>query len=245
MPYNDLRGSKTFSLNRIVVLIVLLMCIFEAASQSQAKREEFIKVYGKLLDQKDSSSVQASVSYEKLPYFDDVGTVLSGVDGEFEFYLMEGVKYSFLAEKDGYYESSKEIIIDDTDKDGLFIFSMYIEPGKEFELITLDNLIFARGAARISESSNNELDELVEWLKERPTTIIQLEGHTDFAGNSAANMRLSQARVEAVKEYLLKKKVKKNRVFIKAFGGTQPITTQRTDEAKAQNRRVEVRIIAK
>ncbi|MEM8895354.1 MAG: OmpA family protein, partial [Bacteroidota bacterium] len=78
---------------------------------------------------------------------------------------------------------------------------------------------------------------------DRPDKIIQLEGHTDFQGNSAANMQLSQDRVDAVKEYLVDNGIKKNRVLTKAFGGTQPLSTERTDEAKASNRRVEVRII--
>ena len=80
-------------------------------------------------------------------------------------------------------------------------------------------------------------------MNENPSIIIQLEGHTDFAGNPDANMRLSEARVIAVKEYLVDKDVKKSRIFTKAFGGTLPMTKERTDEAKALNRRVEVRVI--
>ncbi len=70
-----------------------------------------------------------------------------------------------------------------------------------------------------------------------------MEGHTDFAGNPDANMRLSEARVIAVQEYLIDQRVKKSRIFTKAFGGTQPVSQERTDEAKARNRRVVVRVI--
>jgi outer membrane protein OmpA-like peptidoglycan-associated protein len=75
--------------------------------------------------------------------------------------------------------------------------------------------------------------------------IIQLEGHTDFAGNPQANMALSQARVESVKKYLTKGGIDKNRILTKAFGGTKPLSEERTPEAMSQNRRVEVRIIKK
>ena len=81
------------------------------------------------------------------------------------------------------------------------------------------------------------------YLNERPGMVIQLEGHTDFAGNADANMALSQARVEAVKDYMVGKGIKKNRLYTKAFGGTQPLTEERTDEAKTRNRRVEVRVL--
>ena len=66
-----------------------------------------------------------------------------------------------------------------------------------------------------------------------------------LAGNAEANMKLSEARVEAVKEYLVKNGINKNRILTKAFGGSQPLFTERTDEAKTKNRRVEVRVIRK
>ncbi|MFT6867975.1 MAG: OOP family OmpA-OmpF porin [Cyclobacteriaceae bacterium] len=232
---------KSIIMSRLVFYLIL-SCLF-TLSHAQPENANFIKVYGKILNQDDSSAVAASVTYEKLPYFDDIGITTSGVDGEFEFYLAEGMAYTFLAEKKGFNQSNKEVVIQDLDKDGLFIFTMLMEPGEENELISLENLIFASGNDKITESSYEELDQLVSWLKDRPNTIIQLEGHTDFAGNLNANMKLSQSRVDATKEYLIKKGVKKNRVLTKAFGGTQPITTERTAEAKAKNRRVEVRVL--
>lgn len=209
----------------------------------QAKEEKFVKVYGKILNEKDSSATAASILYEKLPYYDDMGMGRSEADGEFEFSLIKDIKYSFTAKKTDFNPSKKEVVITDEDGDGTFSFSIYISPSKEKELITLENLIFARGSDRITKSSNQELDELVLWLKSQPKTVIQLEGHTDFAGNAEANIRLSQARVDAVKSYLTSKGVKKSNVLTKAFGGTQPLTTERTDEAKTKNRRVEVRVI--
>ena len=84
---------------------------------------------------------------------------------------------------------------------------------------------------------------IAEMMKDRSEIKIQLEGHTDFAGNSDANMRLSQERVESVKTYLVKAGVKKNRILLKAFGGSKPITRDRSEEGRRMNRRVEVRVI--
>lgn len=228
---------------KLITATIFLMV--SLISWGQAQEENFVKVYGKVLNIKDSSAITASILYEKLPYYDDMGMGRSGTDGEFEFYLIEGITYNFVAKKTDFNPSKKEIIIADVDKDGSFSFTMYMEINDEKELITLENLIFARGSDRITESSFAELDDLVQRLEAQPNTVIQLEGHTDFAGNADANMRLSQARVEAVKEYLTSKGVKKSRVLTKAFGGTTPISTERTDAAKAQNRRVEVRVISK
>lgn len=210
----------------------------------QAK-ENYIEFYGKVLNQKDSSAVSASIFYEKLPYYDDMGMEKSGSDGQYKFYLINNTKYNFKITKEGYVPFSSQITTTDKSGNGAFEYLFYIEPESEPELITLENLIFSRGSDKISESSHKGLDELVSWLNEKPKMVIQLEGHTDFAGNAEANMRLSQARVEAVKEYLVNEGIKKDRVFTKAFGGTQPLSTDRSDVAKTKNRRVEVRVISK
>ncbi|MFT6865541.1 MAG: OOP family OmpA-OmpF porin [Cyclobacteriaceae bacterium] len=228
-------------MSRLIFITLSTLIIFN--SFGQENEVSFIQVYGKVLNKKDSTAVSASVLYEKLPYYDDMGMGNSGVDGAFEFYLIRDVKYNFTVKKTDYNPAKMELQMTDEDGDGAISFTIYIEETEEKKLITLNNLIFSRGSEKISESSFKELDELVTWLDSRPDMIIQLEGHTDFAGNEAANLRLSQARVESVKEYLISKGVKKARVLTKAFGGTQPLTTERTDEAKAKNRRVEVRII--
>ncbi len=225
------------------ILLGVFSIITALVSLAQENAESYIRVYGKVLNKKDSSAVSANVLYEKLPYYDDMGMGKSGLDGVFEFYLIKDLTYNFTVKKTDFNPAKKEVLLSDEDGDDAIAFTMYVEETEEKELITLQNLIFSRGSDKISESSFQELDELVKWLDSRPNTIIQLEGHTDFAGNAEANIRLSQARVESVKEYLMSKGVKKTRVLTKAFGGTQPLTTERTDEAKTKNRRVEVRVI--
>jgi OOP family OmpA-OmpF porin len=87
------------------------------------------------------------------------------------------------------------------------------------------------------------LDEVVAMMKENTKIVIQLEGHTDNKGNADANLKLSQSRVDAVKKYITSKGIGKDRVKTKAFGGTQPIATENTEEARALNRRVEMRVL--
>jgi outer membrane protein OmpA-like peptidoglycan-associated protein len=80
-------------------------------------------------------------------------------------------------------------------------------------------------------------------MKESPAMVIQVEGHTDFIGNPEKLLKLSEERVDAVKSYLISKKISKNRIKTKAFGGTQPISRDDTPEAHRANRRVELRIL--
>ena len=229
---------------RVPLFTFLITAGTLAMGQTQDK---YIRVYGKVLSQSDSSAISASLNYEKLPYYDDLGTTRSDADQGYEFYLEKGIVYNITLQNDQFIPVEHQITIQDTGDAGMMR-NFYLNPlpeEEELELLTLNNLIFSRGSDRITEVSFAGLDSLVQWLDGRPTMVIQLEGHTDFAGNEEANMRLSQARVEAVKEYLVKQGIKKNRVLTKAFGGSQPLFTERTDEAKTKNRRVEVRVISK
>ena len=143
----------------------------------------------------------------------------------------------------GYKLYEKEHKVDDTDADGEMTIDIVLEPTIQQQVMRLENLLFRSGSPDISESSFQELDELADLMKDKNSMVIQLEGHTDIDGGEEANMELSQKRVEAVKKYLEKKNIKGNRIRVKAFGETQPLTTERTPEGKRLNRRVEVRII--
>lgn len=206
--------------------------------------EVFAPVNGKVLNKKDSSQIPSvTIYYEKLPYYDDMGMTKSSLRGEFNFNLALNTKYNFRIEgTPGYEPYAEEISISKGEEDTLNLV-LWVQPEELEELIRLDNLNFNRGSATILPSSFQSLDEFITYVEQRPNVLIQLEGHTDFAGNPDANLRLSQARVESVAEYLISHGVKKARIITKAFGGSQPLSTERTDEAKTMNRRVEVRLI--
>lgn len=110
-------------------------------------------------------------------------------------------------------------------------------------VIPLNNLIFEVTKSKIEPESYTQLNNVVEMMKENPKMVIQLEGHTDFLGNDKKNFKLSEERVEAVKEYLVKSGIAKSRVKTVAFGGTKPLSREDTPEAHRLNRRVELRIL--
>jgi OOP family OmpA-OmpF porin len=84
-----------------------------------------------------------------------------------------------------------------------------------------------------------ELDLVVSFLKANPSVKIELAGHTDNRGIPAQNVKLSQARAEKVKEYLVSKGVEGKRVSGKGYGGAKPIANNEDEETRKLNRRVE------
>ncbi len=115
-----------------------------------------------------------------------------------------------------------------------------ITPGTTF---TLDNVFFDTGKSILKPESFVELDELLNYMSQQKTTVIEISGHTDNVGSADANQKLSQDRAASVKSYLVKKGISASRVEAKGYGDTSPIA-ENTDEAgRKQNRRTEVKIL--
>ncbi len=239
-----------------LLLTFLILGVLALQAQEQ---EQYILVKGSVLNAGDSMALTStSISIERLPYYDKQFRAATDGSGNFELYLAQGSEYNVLIQSDGFemYNQSIKVVDEGNEIMGASFYVIPIaepepepepvepEPVEE-EIFLLENLIFSSGSDVIQRSSYTALDEFAAWLKARPSYIVQLEGHTDTAGNPDANMRLSQARVESVKEYIRKKGIKRSRVLTKAFGGTQPLSAERTDAAKRANRRVEVRVVAR
>lgn len=108
---------------------------------------------------------------------------------------------------------------------------------------TLDNVYFDTGKSTLRAESYKELNELAEFLLVKKNMVIEIAGHTDNVGQKEANMKLSQDRANAVRNYLIKKGVKPENIQAKGYGDTQPVAANDTDAGKQKNRRTEVRII--
>jgi outer membrane protein OmpA-like peptidoglycan-associated protein len=107
----------------------------------------------------------------------------------------------------------------------------------------LKNVFFDTGKATLRPESEPELKELLETMSIRRKLRIRLEGHTDNVGDDASNLRLSQARAEAVKAWLVAKGIDAARIEAKGFGETQPVADNFSDEGRQLNRRTEARIL--
>jgi outer membrane protein OmpA-like peptidoglycan-associated protein len=85
------------------------------------------------------------------------------------------------------------------------------------------------------------LDTVTQVLRDFPTIQVEVQGHTDSRGNDDYNLRLSDARAQAVREYLVSHGIDASRLTARGYGETLPIESNRTSAGRAANRRVEFR----
>jgi OmpA-OmpF porin, OOP family len=97
---------------------------------------------------------------------------------------------------------------------------------------------------RILPASFPLLDQVVQVLNDFPKMRISVEGHTDSVGTEVSNLRLSQQRAEAVRDYLMAKGIGPARLDATGFGPTRPVASNKTAKGRAQNRRTEFRIVS-
>lgn len=106
----------------------------------------------------------------------------------------------------------------------------------------LQNILFETDKAILKSVSFTELDKLYDILQQYPSMEIEISGHTDNTGSDERNTELSQQRADAVKAYLVKKGIAKERMVAVGYGSEEPIDDNETAQGRSRNRRVEFKI---
>ena len=106
--------------------------------------------------------------------------------------------------------------------------------------LVLQGVNFETGKAVILPESQQILDQVAESLVDNPGVNVEVGGHTDNTGARATNLRLSQARANAVREYLIGKGVDAGRLTARGYGPDQPTADNSTATGRFANRRVEL-----
>jgi len=105
----------------------------------------------------------------------------------------------------------------------------------------IKDLHFDFDQADINIKYNKSLDNIVEILKKNPFLNIEIQGHTDNRGSKQYNKKLSEKRAKAVARYLIKKGIRTARISYVGYGYEIPIATNKTEEGRSLNRRVQIK----
>jgi len=193
-----------------------------------------VKVYGKITNAKTGETIPAKVSFEghdrplQVAQSNELGYAIAVASAE----------YTIRIEATGYISTLEKLDINAGDMRALEM-NFKLQPVEVGTTVNLKNVLFAQAKTDILPESYPELDLVVNFLKENPNVRIELMGHTDGRGVHADNVKLSQQRVNRVKEYLVSKGIEPRRISGKGFGGSRPIASNDTEESRRMNRRVE------
>jgi OmpA-OmpF porin, OOP family len=102
------------------------------------------------------------------------------------------------------------------------------------------NILFDIGKSTIQSESLPVLTQIFELMNKDATLKISIEGHTDNTGDAASNKKLSNDRAKAVMDAIVAKGIDKTRMAFVGWGQEKPVADNRTEEGRAQNRRVEI-----
>jgi len=104
-------------------------------------------------------------------------------------------------------------------------------------------ILFNSGKASFKQETFAVLQSITAILKQYPSSKFSIEGHTDSDGKDATNQKLSEDRAGAVKNYLVENGIDASRLSSAGYGESKPIDSNKTAKGKANNRRVEVKLV--
>lgn len=123
-----------------------------------------------------------------------------------------------------------------------FIVKLEVDPVK---IWVLENVEFDFRKADLNPESFPALDQLANYLERNHGIQIEIRGFTDNVGNEDANLKLSVKRAQSVANYLEKKGISAERMLIKGYGDTRPLTNNDSEEGRQKNRRIEIKFMDK
>ncbi len=218
--------------------------IFRIKIPPKVKPLTLIQINGTVINEDSKEPILAKVLIRGQALADSMSVDFDPYNGDFSF--MWPAKKPFLVEvKSKGFISKVERF--DFSKESSFktVTRQYalsaLQLNKQFNLPTIT---FAQSKSELSPESFDEIDNIISILRENPGFGILLEGHTDNQGDWNENLKLSLSRVESVRDYLVLKGIRKDRIKVKGWGGTKPIMSNMVEERRKFNRRVEFTLYA-
>jgi outer membrane protein OmpA-like peptidoglycan-associated protein len=202
----------------------------------EAQPEAITRLKGSLKDPQ-GKSVKGIVSVIDLDEGVEVAPKFIRENGTFDFNLINKRNYLLIIQGDDFFRIEELFFMDgDTE------INKIAEPIES--KIAFQSLEFENGKANILPEMHSDLDKIANFLIDHPTFKLKISGHTDSAGKEEANLKLSQARADAIKQYLVSQfQINTSRVTAIGFGSSKPIVQEVTDDHKQLNRRVEFEIL--
>jgi outer membrane protein OmpA-like peptidoglycan-associated protein len=204
------------------------------AELNPEKKEIFVNV----TDTKNNSKIKSKVVIKNKSRNEVIE-----VEGNQNISLRAGDRYEVeVTSEQGYAFNSTSIDLTSGAFSGdLTIGLLHLEPGAN---LPLKDINFESNSAQLSDISFIELKRVVEMMRENPTLKVEIAAHTDDIGSEAYNLALSHKRAKSVVDYLIENKIPPERFLPKGYGETVAKVPNNSEENRAVNRRVELKVLS-
>lgn len=249
--------------------------LFRTKLNPEQKPESVVLVFGKVYNAITKEPMDAKLFYDAIPGETPEGNAVSNVDGVYKVTIPYGKKYALRASVDNFFslidtldfekmgpymEIHRDLyltpVVTDgkvkTDNNNNIVRTDMdniedIDPSSvvEGQILSSHNILFDFSKSILRSDSYKELDKVGRLMKKSPNMIIELSAHTDAIGGYSANLKLSDDRANAARQYLLSKGIEASRVIAKGYGEASSVGDNKTEEGRQLNRRVEFRILKK
>lgn len=219
--------------------------IFSFELPPPARPENVLLLKGELKDENDQVPLNAKLELKNVQTKDVTVIDYDSISGKYAKVILFDNDYILTVKQKGFafnsaYFSKKDPKVKEMRANDFVIKKIEINTAYE-----LKNILFGVNSTILDSASKFIINDFAEFLKENPEVKVEIRGHTDNVGNAADNLKLSNGRAKAVYDQLITAGIGVNRLSYKGYGQTKPVTTNDTEEGKAQNRRTEFFIISK
>ena len=226
--------QKSLSVARANAVTLMLSPVPPPPKESPALSTLYIRV----LDEKSHQPVpEARVRWLKAGKPE--GEIYTNSRGE-GTYALSRDRYQLQVDKKGYFPYTDTVYVPRAET-----ITVFLKPALIGAMLRETRIHFKPVSSELTPDSYMALDRIADFLKANPEVKLRIHGHTDSgAQDPSYNQRLSEARANAVRTYLIQKGIDPNRIQAVGHGNRKPIADNSTPEGRAQNRRVEFEIIA-
>jgi flagellar motor protein MotB len=203
----------------------------------EAQPEAIATLRGSLIDSETKRPFKGIVSIIDLDHGIEVAPKFLRPDGTFDFQLINKRNYLLIIQGDDFFRIEE-----------LFFMDGDVEMNRETETIdpkiAFRSVEFENGKADILPAMHQDLDKLANFMIDHPNFRVNISGHTDKQGAEDSNLRLSQARADAIKAYLIYQfNIEADRIDAHGYGSSKPIVEEASDDHRKLNRRVEFELV--
>jgi outer membrane protein OmpA-like peptidoglycan-associated protein len=174
-----------------------------------------------------------------------VATAISDSTGNYSVKLPETKMYGVEIVAKGYLLYLDMVDLSQRTYDEVVVKNFLLDRVEVGAKVILKNIYFEFGKSTLKPESYTTLDNVVRLMQSNETIRIEISGHTDNIGSLKTNTKLSTDRAKAVVDYLVQKGIPASRLEYRGYAFNQPVAPNSTEEGRAQNRRVEFKVLSK